>query len=169
VLHYTATKHASPLYIRPRKNFLTAVGFRDEHGLTSTASLKADTVLHVSTVFWIQERDFWSGLNFCFIFMGLGAKHCRPFREHLEGVLCSKCWDRLHVGRSNKRPEARAMSQIIASLTSLRSGFRCRPVCVEFVVDKVALRHVFIRVLRIACVGIIPVFPFLWRYSPIRA
>jgi hypothetical protein len=48
--------------------FLRVAGFRDEHGLALRARLKADTALHMGTVFWILERDFVSVRNFFFFY-----------------------------------------------------------------------------------------------------
>ena len=51
--------------------------------------------------------------NFCFILLGLGSKQCRPFNEHLEDELSSKCWHYLDLRRSNKSLAVRAMTQVV--------------------------------------------------------
>jgi hypothetical protein len=46
--------------------------------------------------------------------------------------------------------------QLVAGLSLIRASFNLRHVCVEFVVDKVALGHVFLRVIQFSPVRIVP-------------
>jgi hypothetical protein len=55
------------------------------------------------------------------LFLGLGSKEGRPFREHLEDELSAKCWDHLDVRRSNKSLAGRAITQVVVRLSPLRS------------------------------------------------